>query len=164
MSFLKGTAPTERVNIVYETHEGDETAQVELPLRILVLGDFGGPQAPGTLEERKPVAFDHQSFDSVMAQHGLRANITVTDRIGRGQEKRDCSLRFRSLDDFSPEGIARQIPSCRTLLQLREALHALKGPLGNNMHLRRFIEELLCTRRDELKAELRLLDETGEAL
>jgi len=48
-----------------------------------------------------------------------------------------------SLDDFSPDSVARQVPEMKKLLELREALTALKGPLGNLPAFRAQLQSLL---------------------
>ncbi|HEU5398606.1 MAG TPA: type VI secretion system contractile sheath small subunit, partial [Gammaproteobacteria bacterium] len=48
-------APKERVNIVYQSETGDNAEDVELPLKMLVLGDFTGKQSDKAVEERAPV-------------------------------------------------------------------------------------------------------------
>ena len=45
------------------------------------------------------------------------------------------SLKIESMADFSPDNIAKQVPELNKLLELREALLALKGPMGNILHL-----------------------------
>ncbi len=65
------------------------------------------------------------------------------------------SLKFDSLKDFEPERVARQVPELRKLLELREALVALKGPLGNVPGFRKAIQGVL----DDEAARQRLLGE-----
>ena len=64
-----------------------------------------------------------------------------------------------SLDDFKPDNILQQVDELKQILQLRDALKALKGPIGNSPQMRKQIRELLTneTSRDELKRELGLL-------
>ena len=68
-------------------------------------------------------------------------------------------LKFDSMKDFAPEEVARQVPELKQLLQLRAALQALKGPLGNMPAFRRRLEELLHNpeARHHLLHELSLL-------
>ena len=68
------------------------------------------------------------------------------------------SLKFNTLKDFTPEGLAQQVPELQQLLQLREALTALKGPLGNIPTFRRKIQALLQddSAREQLMGELGL--------
>jgi type VI secretion system protein ImpB len=73
-------------------------------------------------------------------------------------------LKFKNLKDFTPEGVAEQVPELRQLMQLRNALTALKGPLGNLPKFRKKIQELLGddAARERLMKELGMGDEGGE--
>ena len=70
------------------------------------------------------------------------------------------NLKFKSMKDFTPEGIANQVPEMRKLLELRSALNALKGPLGNVPGFKKKIQNLLGDQagRDKLMQELGLGD------
>ncbi|MFL5405673.1 MAG: type VI secretion system contractile sheath small subunit, partial [Myxococcales bacterium] len=70
----------------------------------------------------------------------------------------NLKLQFKSLADFGPEGIVNQVPELRTMLELRAALTALKGPLGNIPAFRKKIQALLADdgARQKLIAELGL--------
>ena len=52
-------------------------------------------------------------------------------------------LKFKSLNDFTPEGVVNQVPELKKLLELREALNALKSPIGNNTVFRKKLQALL---------------------
>jgi type VI secretion system protein ImpB len=66
------------------------------------------------------------------------------------------SLKFQNLNDFTPESIVRQTPELNQLLELREALVSLKGPLGNVPAFRKAIQGVLGDddARERLLAEL----------
>ncbi|NVZ67491.1 type VI secretion system contractile sheath small subunit, partial [Pseudomonas gingeri] len=67
-------------------------------------------------------------------------------------------LQFRSINDFGPDEVARKVPELNTLLELREALIALKGPMGNVPAFRKHLQSLLTdeTARHKLASELNL--------
>jgi type VI secretion system protein ImpB len=151
-------APKERVNIVYKPATGGAQAEIELPLKLLVLGDFTGREDSTMLEERKAVQVDKDNFNDVMSQHKLNVNFTVPDRLtGKEGTELPVNLVLSTLKDFEPGAIARQVPELAKLLDLREALTALKGPLANVPAFRKKIEELL---KDEAQRE-RIMKELG---
>ncbi|SQI27087.1 type VI secretion protein, family [Salmonella enterica subsp. arizonae] len=61
---------------------------------------------------------------------------------------------------FSPDNIARQVPEMKKLLELREALVALKGPMGNLPAFRAQIQALLNdeSSREQLLNELSVMN------
>lgn len=104
---------------------------VELPLVIGVLADLAGnyPMVPRRqLKERPFVPVDRDSFGDLFRQIGPGLNLEVANRVGAtdgapaGVGKLAVALRFQGLSDFTPTGIARQIPALEPLLREREAL------------------------------------------
>lgn len=154
-------APKERVNITYKPATGDASEERELPFKILAIGDYTGREDDRPVEERKPLNVDKDNFDAVMAEHKLGVDVQVADKLS-GQEGAELglSLKFETLKDFSPSGVADQVPELRKLLQLRAALTALKGPLGNIPTFRRKLQTLLGDdeARQKLMTELGLGD------
>ncbi len=151
-------APKERVNIVYRPATGDAKEEVELPLRILVMGDFTQSADDRMLEEREPVNIDKDNFDEVLKAQNISMNLTVPNKIsGEPDDELSVKLDFESLKDFGPEEIARKTPELKKLLELREALTALKGPLSNVPNFRKKLQELI---KDDAARE-QLLKELG---
>ena len=137
-------APKERVNIVYKPATGDAQEEVELPLKMLFMGDYTGRADPRPLEDRKPINVDKDNFSKVMAEQKLSVNFAVADRLGEEEgNELNVNLRFRRLSDMGPEAIAQQVPELKKLLDLRAALTALKGPLGNEKAFRNKIQNIL---------------------
>ena len=160
-------APKERINIKYVPATGDQQTEVELPLKLLITGDFKGHGEETALEERPVVRIDKDNFDEVMAGAGLSLNMQVPARLNGGQEDDTLSvaLEFKGIKDFSPDAIARQVPELNKLLELREALVALKGPLGNVPAFRKQLQALLTDEkaRSALAEELNLVLENPAA-
>jgi type VI secretion system protein ImpB len=151
-------APKERVNIVYRPAIGDAKEEVELPLKMLVMGDFTGRTDNRPLERREPVNIDKDNFNEVLKAQEVRLNLSVPNRLsGNADDAMNLSLKVESMKDFGPEAIVEQVPELKRLLELREALRALKGPLSNVPEFRKKIQELL---KDE-NASAKLLAEIG---
>lgn len=153
-------APKERINIKYIPATGDAQAEVELPLKTLVVGDFKGQPEETPLEERKAVGINKNNFESVMKESQLKLSATVSNKLV-DEEDADLpvELTFASLSDFSPDQVVNQVPELAKLIELREALLALKGPLGNVPAFRSRLQELLSSdeSREKLLSELNLI-------
>jgi type VI secretion system protein ImpB len=155
-------APPERVNIRYKPAVGDAQEEVELPLKLLFLGDYVGRPDARPLEERTPINVDKGNFEQVLAEQNLGLTLSVPEVLsGEAGNSLPVALRFQRLGDFGPEAVAKQVPELRQLLELREALASLKNPLSNRPAFRKKIQELLSdpARRSQLMRELGLGDE-----
>lgn len=151
-------APQERINITYKPATGDAQEQVELPLKMLFMGDYSGKEDTRPLEERTPINVDKDNFQQVLREQKLSLSFGVKDKLsGDDAAEMPVKLEFKALSDFGPDSIAQQVPELKKLMELREALTALKGPLGNIPGFRRKIQALL----DDADARAKLLGELG---
>ena len=119
-------APKERINIKYVPATGDGEGESELPLKLMVVGDFKGGEDDTPLEERKVLSVDKNNFSSVMKEAGLGLTTLVPNRLEEAQEGEEAQdipveLNIDSLSDFEPDSIARQMPELKKLIELREA-------------------------------------------
>ncbi|MBW4793995.1 type VI secretion system contractile sheath small subunit [Pseudomonas tolaasii] len=147
-------APKERINITFKPSTGGAQEEVELPLKLLVLGEFSGREDLRKLEDRKPIAIDRNSLDEVLAKQALSLTLSVPNRLQEqaGAEELAIQVRINSMKDFNPASLVEQIPELNKLMALREALMALKGPLGNTPSFRKAIEQALAD--DESRARV----------
>jgi type VI secretion system protein ImpB len=137
-------APKERVNITYKPATGNAKEDVELPLKLLMLGDYTMRPDPTPLEDRKPINVDKDNFQKVMSEQKLSLSMAVKDRLSEQEDNElNVNLKFRRLSDMEPAAIANQVPELKKLLELRAALTALKGPLGNEKAFRNKIQGIL---------------------
>ncbi len=156
-----------RVHITYDVEVGDAIETKELPFVVGVLGDFTGhPEQPlPKLKDRKFVEVTPDNFDSVlegMAPHvAFSVENKLSDDPNAGQLKAD--LRFKSLQDFEPEEVARQVPALRELLELRTKLADLRGTLQGNDKLDEILMETLSNTDKAMKlaAELQVKKPEG---
>jgi type VI secretion system protein ImpB len=152
------------VNITYKPATGNASEEVELPLKMLFLGDYTGRPDPRPLEERKPINVDKDNFQQVLAEQNLQVSMQVPDALsGEKGAELAVNLRFKRLSDFGPDAVAEQVPELKKLLDLRMALTALKGPLGNVPAFKRKISSLLADdkTREKLVNELGIKKEEG---
>lgn len=153
-------APKERINVTFKPATGGAQEEIELPLRLMVLGDFTQRSDDRKIEDRKPIAIDKHSFDEVLAKQELSLTLAVPNRLQDepGDEELAVQLRIESMKDFNPASLVEQVPELKKLMELRDALVALKGPLGNAPAFRQAIESVLADddSRDRVLAELGL--------
>jgi type VI secretion system protein ImpB len=157
MAKESSVAPRERVNIVYRPATGGAQEEVELPLKLLVMGDFTGKADARPVEEREPVNVDKDNFNEVLKAQNIQLSITVTNKLsGEPDEEMSATIGFESLKDFEPEAVVKKVPELRRLLELRQALISLKGPLSNVPEFRKKLQELIKDEsvRDQLLKEL----------
>ena len=125
-----------RVQITYDVEIGDAIEVKELPFVMGVLGDFTGqPTQPlARLRDRKFVEVNPDNFDSVL--EGMKPHLAFSVENKLSEDPDACQLKvdlnFKSLDDFEPEQVARQVKPLRELLELRTRLADLRGTLQTN--------------------------------
>lgn len=153
-------APKERVNIVYKSNTGDQSEDVELPLKLLMLGDYTGKEKDDIVEEREPVNVTKENYDDVIKSFNLSLDMNVSNTLSDDAEDEvmPVNLKFNSMKDFSPDSVAKQVPELNSMLELRKALLALKGPLGNVPAFRKTIQKVLSEdgTRSQIISELGL--------
>ncbi|MGR6837654.1 type VI secretion system contractile sheath small subunit [Aliivibrio wodanis] len=159
MSRDGSVAPKERINIRYVPATGDVQEDVELPLSMMVVGDFTARADETPIEDRTPINIDKDNFNDVLEGYSPNIKVNVDNNLSEEEGAQlGVDLTFSSLKDFSPEAIAKSVPELNGLLELREALVALKGPLGNVPSFRKKIAALLQDEdaRQKLLTELNI--------
>ncbi len=151
-------APKERINISYKSDTGGASESVELPLKLLVLDDFTGKENDDVIEDRDPINVNKENFNDVVKSHNLSMSFSVPNKLEKDSDDSiDVDLKINSMKDFNPGNIAQQIPELNSLLELRRALQALRGPLGNVPSFRKTIQAIL--ENDDTRKQV--MDELG---
>lgn len=153
-------APKERINVTFSPNTDGAQEELELPLKLMVLGDFTQRADDRKIEDRQPISIDKNNFDEVLAKQELALSFNVPNRLQDEPQSEDLAvnLRITSIKDFSPANLVNQVPELNKLMELRDALVALKGPLGNAPAFRKAIESVLSDEdsRDRILTELGL--------
>jgi type VI secretion system protein ImpB len=149
-----------RVHISYDVETGGTIQKKELPFVMGVLGDFTGNPAEALpkLKERKFVEVTPDNFDDVLKSMKPRLQFTVDNLLSDESDagKLGVELKFETLDDFSPDRVARQVAPLRQLLDLRQQLADLRGSLQGNDKLEEVLQATLSSdeKLNQLKSEI----------
>jgi type VI secretion system protein ImpB len=158
-----------RVHITYDVEVGGAIELKELPFVVGVLGDFTGqPEQPlPKLKDRKFVDINPDNFDSVLEATNPHLSFAVENKLSEDADapQLKVDLRFKSMDDFGPENVARQVKPLRELLDLRTRLSDLRGSLQGNDKLDELLLEAVgnTEKLSRLKAEIGAPDAEGGA-
>jgi len=128
------------------------------------LADLGGHPDPDQDplpdlkdEKRKFVEINRDNFDRVMGGMKPRLAINVPNRIENDKTKIGVELKFRTLDDFEPVNVVKNVEPLRKLLEARQRLAELKSKITTNDRYDALLQRIMHD-TDQLK---RLGRETG---
>jgi len=135
--------PPSRVNIRYHNRvTGQE--KVELPLKLLLLGDYTFREDDTPLEDRKKISVDKDNFKAVMREQGLKLDFSVPNRLtGEEEDDIDVELDVDSLAAMTPDEIVKHIPQLKKMVEMRNLLNELKARVVTNRKFRLALEKIV---------------------
>jgi type VI secretion system protein ImpB len=162
---FQNEVPKARVNIKLDLHTGGAQKKVELPLKLLVMGDYSNGQDTRALAEREKVSINKNNFNAVLADFNPRAKIAVENTLAADGSELPVDLDFHSMDDFKPEVVAGKVPELRALMAARNLLRDLKSNLLDNAMFRRELEKILKDPglSERLRADLQKIGQAAPA-
>ncbi|MBT0606221.1 type VI secretion system contractile sheath small subunit, partial [Campylobacter lari] len=92
----------------------------------------------------------------------IKTQFNVKNTLGGDAEELDINLKISSMKDFSPDNIVQQVPELNKLMRLREALMALKGPMGNIPNFRKAVLDALKNEKTKEQLLLEIKKENNE--
>jgi len=140
---FQNEVPKARVNIKLDLHTGGAQKKVELPLKLLVMGDYSNGQDTRALSDRTKVSINKNNFDSVLADYNPMAKLAVENTLTTDETELPVTLDFKSMDDFKPDVVASKVPQLRALMAARNLLRDLKSNLLDNAMFRRELEKII---------------------
>jgi type VI secretion system protein ImpB len=155
-----------RVQITYDVEVGGAIEVKELPFVLGVMGDFTGmPADPlAKVKDRKFVEINPDNFDDVLEKMKPHLAFAVENKLSEEADapKLKVDLNFKSMDDFSPEAVARQVGPLRQLLELRDRLSDLRGSMQGNDKLEELLRESVSDKDKlaKLRGEMGIKGET----
>ncbi|AVL18958.1 TPA: type VI secretion system contractile sheath small subunit [Enterobacter cloacae] len=140
---FQNEVPKARINLKLALHTGGAQKKVELPLKLLTVGDFSNGKESQPLSERKKINVNKNNLNSVLSEFNPEVNMTVPNTLAGERTEENVTLRFSDMKDFEPEQVARQIPQLRAMLAMRNLLRDLKSNLLDNATFRKELEKIL---------------------
>ncbi|CAB3787366.1 hypothetical protein LMG28688_02453 [Paraburkholderia caffeinitolerans] len=130
-----------RVQIEYDVELYGAEQKVQLPFVMGVLADLAGNrgEALPDLAERRFMEIDVDNFDDRMKSIAPALAFQVPNTL-TGDGTMSVELAFRSIDDFAPAALARNVEPLRRLLEARTQL----ANLLSYMDGKRGAEELIA--------------------
>lgn len=161
-SFQKEKPPS-RINLFLELQEGEAKESVELPMRLLVLGDYTGREDDTPVDERDLININSNNFESVMQSQRLSTRYVVRNRLEEDGADLEIALSFDDMRAFSPEHVARQVPALRRMVAMRNLLQDLRNRVVSTSEFRKQLEAIVQDEDalSELAAELQTVVTDG---
>lgn len=140
---FQNEVPKARINLKLSLHTGGAQKKVELPLKLLTMGDFSNGKESRPLSEREKINVNKNNFNSVLSEFNPEVNLSVKNTLSNSYSAENVKLSFSDIKDFEPEQVARQIPQLRAMLAMRNLLRDLKSNLLDNATFRKELEKIL---------------------
>ena len=134
-----------RVHITYEVETNGAEQVKELPFVVGVMGDYSGDNADGkkALKDRKFVGIDRDNFDETMGKVAPSVSMRVDNMLSSEGGEMAVNLQFKSMEDFDPESVAKQVEPLRKLLEARNQLRDLMSKADRSEQLESVLEQIL---------------------
>ena len=147
-----------RVQITYDVEDRGGMSSRELPMVVGVVSDLSGDgNDPVEYKERGFVEVEQGGVDRLMNRLNPKLKFDVSDEVS-GEEDKEISVQldFKRVDDFSPMGVAAQIPQTAKLLEARRKLADLYSKLEANDKLEGILGEVLADadKQQELQRQI----------
>jgi type VI secretion system protein ImpB len=152
--------PPARVNIQLSVDKGNAQKKTELPLKLLVVGDFTQRKDSTRIAEREKININKNNFDQVMESLDLRVKTTVPNRLKNDGSDLSVDLRVKDMKSFDPTEIVKQVPELSKLMAARNLIKDLGSNLLDNREFRKRMEGILKD-QSAMEAILSELDEVA---
>ena len=148
-----------RVKITYDVEIGDAIQKKELPFVGALIADLAGSNTESLpkYKERKFVDIDRDNLDDVVKSIEPKASFTVPNILSGGSGDVNVSLAFKSMNDFEPASVIKQIGPLNELFEARQRLNELAAKLDGNDSLDQLLSDVIANTdhqkslQDELK-------------
>jgi type VI secretion system protein ImpB len=135
--------PPARINIQLSVDSGGAQKKMELPLKLLVLGDFKMDGDESRIIEREKININKDNFDGVIQSLNVELKSSVENRLKKDDSELPIELKFSSIKSFEPMEIVKQVPDLNRLMAVRNLIKDLGSNLLDNREFRKKMESIL---------------------
>ena len=134
-----------RVQIEYDVEVYGSEKKIQLPFVMGVMADLSGKPAEPLPEiaDRKFLEIDVDNFDSRMKAIKPRVSFQVPNTL-TGEGNMAIDITFDSMDDFSPDAVAKKVDSLNKLLEARTQLANLLSYMDGKSGAEDLISKILA--------------------
>ncbi|HEY2027909.1 MAG TPA: type VI secretion system contractile sheath small subunit [Myxococcales bacterium] len=151
---IQDDLPRSRITLTYRTTISGQPEDVDLPFRLLVMGDLSQGTSPDRqldLDARRPRSLDGKNLNDVMKDMKMTLSVSVPNKINESvSPDLPVNLQIEDMNSFHPDNIAQQVPQLKALFLLRTLILEMQSSVDNRKELRKQLYELF-SKPDELK-------------
>ena len=134
--------PPARINLKLDVGKGTAKKKIELPLKMLVVGDFSFKEKGDRVADREKISINKENFTQVMESMDLKLKYNVENKL-TGQGDLQVDMGMKNMDSFKPDNVAKNVPALSKMLAARNLLKDLKSNLLDNRDFRKRLEEII---------------------
>ncbi|GLS25041.1 type VI secretion system contractile sheath small subunit [Marinibactrum halimedae] len=135
---IQDTIPKSRMTLRYKTEVNGQPEDVELPLRLLIMGDFSGKSSSKVpFSERKVINFDGDNINAVLEKMKIKVNV-------KDDDENIHSVPIDNVDSFLPHQVCKNISSLNDLVRSKKSLNTLLSSLNNSAKFREALKGLIA--------------------
>ncbi|WNG17733.1 type VI secretion system contractile sheath small subunit [Cystobacter fuscus] len=143
---IQDNLPKSRITLTYRTNINGQSAEVKLPFRVVVMGDFSlgsSKDRQQDLEERQLRSVNDTNINELMKDMGMSVSFEVDDKISTDAgAKMSVTLPITGMKSFNPDEIVHHVPKLKALMLMRKLLLEMQSDIDNRKELRRTLYEL----------------------
>jgi len=134
---IQDTLPKSRLTLRYRTEINGQQEDIELPLRLLVVGDFSGSHSSkDSFEERNVLSFDGKNLNNIMQKMKIRLQVTDS-------EENAHTIPIENVDSFLPGNVIKSISTMDDMVKAKNLLNSLLSSINNSNKFRQALSSLL---------------------
>jgi type VI secretion system protein ImpB len=138
--------PKSRLTLTYRTTVRGQSEEVQLPFRLVVMGDLSGGSSRDRqvdLDRRTFRRLDGKNLTDVMTDMKMSVKVSVPNRIDPDKAPDlSAELPITSMRSFTPAEVAKHVPKIKSLLVLKKLLLEVQANLDNRKEFRRLMRQL----------------------